>query len=163
MIPPCLTLSNILYISRVKWSNEGKGVVPSPTPLCYSYWKRSLLVTLDYGRQHYFTYFKERQGSPKTFTCIVYIYIYIYREREIKNKVFRRRFYYTHTHIYIYIYIYYCKINHFFELWRNDATLQHILSTMFLRFWIQSFSFSWIKCLTLTRELTVLYFLLIAG
>ena len=28
-IPPCLTLSNIRYVSRVKWSNPGKGVRPS--------------------------------------------------------------------------------------------------------------------------------------
>ena len=26
---PCLTLSNIRYISRVKWSNPGKEVAPS--------------------------------------------------------------------------------------------------------------------------------------
>ena len=26
MIPPCLTLSNIRYISSVKWSNPGKGI-----------------------------------------------------------------------------------------------------------------------------------------
>ena len=45
MIPPCLTLSNIRYISRVKWSNPGKVVVPSLTPWCCSYWKGSLLVT----------------------------------------------------------------------------------------------------------------------
>ena len=43
-ILPCLTLSNIRYISRVKWSNPGKGVVPSPTSWCSSYWKGSLLV-----------------------------------------------------------------------------------------------------------------------
>ena len=30
-MPPCLTLSIIRYGSRVKWSNPGKGVVPSPT------------------------------------------------------------------------------------------------------------------------------------
>ena len=47
LIPPCLTLSNIRYISRVKWSNPGKGVAPSPTPRCSSYWKGSLLVALD--------------------------------------------------------------------------------------------------------------------
>ena len=47
----CLTLSNIRYISRVKRSNPEKGVVPSPTPQCSSYWKRSLLVALDYSRQ----------------------------------------------------------------------------------------------------------------
>ena len=30
LIPPCLTLSNIKFVSRVKWSNPGKGVAPSP-------------------------------------------------------------------------------------------------------------------------------------
>ena len=54
LIPPCLTLSNIRDVSRVKWSNPGKGVAPSPTPWCSSSWKGSLLVTLDYGRQLYF-------------------------------------------------------------------------------------------------------------
>ena len=29
LIPPCLTLSNIRYVSRVKWSNPGKGIAPS--------------------------------------------------------------------------------------------------------------------------------------
>ena len=33
LIPPCLTLSNIRYVSRVKWSNHGKGVAPSPTTI----------------------------------------------------------------------------------------------------------------------------------
>ena len=31
LMPPCLTLSIIRYVSRVKWSNPGKGVAPSPT------------------------------------------------------------------------------------------------------------------------------------
>ena len=51
---PCLTLSNISYVSRVKWSNPGKGVAPSPIPQCSIYWKGSLRVALDYGRQLYF-------------------------------------------------------------------------------------------------------------
>ena len=42
MIPPCLTLSIIRYVSRVKWSNSGKGVAPSTTPRCSSFWKGSL-------------------------------------------------------------------------------------------------------------------------
>ena len=42
-----LTLSIIRYGSRVKWSNPGKGVVPSPTFWCSSYRKGSLRVTLD--------------------------------------------------------------------------------------------------------------------
>ena len=63
LIPTYLTLSNIRYVSRVKWSNPGKGVAPSPTLRCSSYWKRSLLVgPLDYSCQLYF----------------MYIYIYIY-------------------------------------------------------------------------------------
>ena len=53
-IPSCLipkTLKMVLDTSllntqwsRVKWSNPGKGVAPSPTPQCRSYWKGSLLV-----------------------------------------------------------------------------------------------------------------------
>ena len=42
-----------MYVSRVKWSYPGKGVAPFPTPRCSSYWKGSLLVALDYGRQLY--------------------------------------------------------------------------------------------------------------
>ena len=38
-------------------SNPEKGVAPSPTPWCSSYRKGSLRVSLDYGRQLYFTYF----------------------------------------------------------------------------------------------------------
>ena len=56
LMPPCLTLSIIRYGSRVKWSNPGKGVVPSPTPWCSSYQKESLQVTLDYDCQLYFMY-----------------------------------------------------------------------------------------------------------
>ena len=41
---PCLTLTIIKWGSRVKWSNPGNGVVPSPTLWCSSYWKGSLLV-----------------------------------------------------------------------------------------------------------------------
>ena len=37
LIPPCLTLSIIRHVSRVKYNNPGKGVVPSPTPQCSSY------------------------------------------------------------------------------------------------------------------------------
>ena len=48
--------SNIRYVSTVKWSNPGKGVAPSPTPRCSSYWKGSLQVALDYSRQLYLLY-----------------------------------------------------------------------------------------------------------
>ena len=56
LIHPLVTLSIIRYVSRVKWSNPGKGVAPSPTLWCSSYRKGSLRVTLDYGHQLYFTY-----------------------------------------------------------------------------------------------------------
>ena len=36
---PCLTLSTIMYRSRVKCSNPGNGVAPSPTLQWSSYWK----------------------------------------------------------------------------------------------------------------------------
>ena len=42
-------------LSRVKWSNPGKGVASSSTPRCSSNWNGSLLVALDYGRQHTYT------------------------------------------------------------------------------------------------------------
>ena len=54
LIHPCLTLSGTWYVLRVKWRNPGKGVAPSPTPRCSSYWKGSFRVALDYGRQLYF-------------------------------------------------------------------------------------------------------------
>ena len=65
LIPPCLTLSIIRYGSRVKWSNPGKGVGPSPTPWWTSYRKGNLRVTLDYSPQ-------------LTLSHLIYIYIYIY-------------------------------------------------------------------------------------
>ena len=37
-----------------KMEHPGNGVAPSPTPQCSSYWKGSLQVTLNYGRQLYY-------------------------------------------------------------------------------------------------------------
>ena len=55
LIPTCLTLRIIIYVSKVKWSNPRKGVAPSPTPQYSSYWKGSLQVTLNYRRIFTFT------------------------------------------------------------------------------------------------------------
>ena len=63
LILSSLTLSNIRYVSRIKWKNPGKRIAPYPTPRGSSYGKRSLLVALDYGRQ---------------LNLYIYIYIYIY-------------------------------------------------------------------------------------
>ena len=53
---PCLTLIITRYGSMVRWSNPGKRVAPSPTPLCCSYWKGSLRFALDYDRQLLYIY-----------------------------------------------------------------------------------------------------------
>ena len=42
LMPCCLTLSIIRYVSRVNWSNPGKEVAPFPTHWCSSYWKGRL-------------------------------------------------------------------------------------------------------------------------
>ena len=65
LIPPCLTISIMRYISRVKWSNPGKGVAPSLTPRCSSYWKGSFLVAYDYSRQLYLLTRKRKHPPPK--------------------------------------------------------------------------------------------------
>ena len=36
LMPPCLTLNIIGYGSKLKWSNPGNGIAPSPTPRCGS-------------------------------------------------------------------------------------------------------------------------------
>ena len=56
----CSALSTIRWGSRVKWSNPGNGVAPSPTPWCSSYWKGEPL------------------GHPQLRSPTLYIYIYIY-------------------------------------------------------------------------------------
>ena len=58
-MPPCLTLSIIRYGSRVKWSNPGKGVAPSPTPWCSKLSKR------------------EPSGHPRLWSPTLLFYIYI--------------------------------------------------------------------------------------
>ena len=47
LIPLCLILSFMSFVSRVTWSNPEKGVVPTPTPRCSSYRKGSLRVALE--------------------------------------------------------------------------------------------------------------------
>ena len=79
LIPPCSTLSIIRYVSSVKWSNPGKGLVPSPTPRRCSYWKRSLRVALDYSRQLYFFIFRKKLDG-----------IYTRMLRAILNKSWRQ-------------------------------------------------------------------------
>ena len=55
---------------KAKWSNQGKGLVHSPTLPCCSYWKGSLQVVLDYGRPTY-------KLCIYLSICFIFIYIYI--------------------------------------------------------------------------------------
>ena len=60
-MPPCLTLSIIRYGSRVKWSNPGKGVAPSPTHWCSKLSKR------------------EPSGHPRLWLpTLIYFYLLLY-------------------------------------------------------------------------------------
>ena len=58
------------YKVRIKGKIEQsrEGVAPSPTPWCSSYRKGSLRVTLDYGRQLYFTYSSSSSSSSSSVT-----------------------------------------------------------------------------------------------
>ena len=96
-MPPCLTLSIIRYGSRVKWTNPGNGVAPSPTPWCSSYRKGSFRVTLDYGRQLYLL----------TYSIYIYIYIYIYKIHSIYIYIYKIHKYnsYAISHLVIIIII----------------------------------------------------------
>ena len=53
MVRDASLLKTQQYKVRIKGKVEqsGIGVVPFPKPRCSSYWKRSLLVTLNYGSQ----------------------------------------------------------------------------------------------------------------
>ena len=65
------TFSIIRYVWRVKWSSPGKGLPPSPTRRCSSYWKESLRVVN-------FTYTYIHMYEEYIYMKIIYIYIYIY-------------------------------------------------------------------------------------
>ena len=64
LIPLCLTLSNIRYVPRAKWSNPGKGVAIEQR----AFWSPSITVT--------------------NFTYFIYIYIYIYIYAVIHRQIY---------------------------------------------------------------------------
>ena len=81
LIPSSLTLISIKYVSRVKWSNPGKGVASSPTPRCISYRKGSLLVTFDYGRQQ--QYIKSDNYGKIFLQVFVYKFTEYYKKKTL--------------------------------------------------------------------------------
>ena len=71
------TLLNTQYYKvrfKVKWSNPGKGVTPSPTPWCSSCRKVSPRVTLNYANFPFFIYIH------------IYILIFIYAVMSLLGK-----------------------------------------------------------------------------
>ena len=104
MIPPCLTLSNIKYISRVKWSNPGKRVAPSPTPWCSSYWKENLLVAsllIDIKKK---LTLSSPVGNSSNF-IIPNLFRYPF-DTTLHTHICVCMYVYMYVYIYIYIYIY---------------------------------------------------------
>ena len=90
LIPSCLTLSIIRYRSR-KWSNPGKGVVPSSTRWCSSYWKGNFRVALNYGRPVYYLL------TTDVYWCD---WLLTYTNIDVSEVCFH-----YHTYIYILVYI----------------------------------------------------------
>ena len=143
-IPPCLTHSNIRYVSKVEWTNPGKGVAASPTSQCSSYWKESLLVALDYGRHLYFyTYYIYAYIHMHIYMCVclslslslsIYIYIHICIHIYVYTYMYIHIYVYIHayiyiillTYIYIYIYIYIYWLHN--GMWYGPVQLDYRMS-----------------------------------
>ena len=92
LMAPCLTLSIIRYGSRVKWSNPGKGVAPSPTPWCSKQSKGERSSHPRLWSPTLLTLFTKY--SLTRYIGIIHIFTHVHTHTH------------THTHIYIYIYIY---------------------------------------------------------
>ena len=98
LIPPCLKLSNIRYVSRVKWSYPGKGAAPSPTPRCSNYWKGSLLVVLNKRETTLLTYkhshtFESSSNVHIKLYCFVVFFSHVlfWKEKVVQPKRKRKR------------------------------------------------------------------------
>ena len=90
-MPPYLTLSIIMYGSRVKWSNPWKGVAPSPTPRCSKLSKREpsghprlwsstlLFFVIDYYWKNYWKKFLEN-----IYMCNFWELIFILRPTSVR-------------------------------------------------------------------------------
>ena len=88
---------------KSKWSKSEKGVAPSPTSSCSSYWEENLRVNLDYGRP-------------------AYIYIYIYIQICM----------YICIYLYIYACVFCNLKNAFYNVYKNPSYTTHI-TTIFLK------------------------------
>ena len=82
-------------------------VFQSPTPQCCRYWKGSLHVALNFGRQLYLLYLYQK--------CLDMLFKRIYQIKKLDFALLKASPPYTHTnthtriyYIYIYIYVYMC-------------------------------------------------------
>ena len=115
---------DIRYVSRVKWSNPGKGVAPSPTPRCSSYWKGSFQVALDYGCQLYFYLYMNRSVliGKQTPSAVMQSLIGLKGERESNEYLLSARLYFKKLKLwnivlcFFFIYLYYLFIYLFIHL-----------------------------------------------
>ena len=114
MVLDVLTHSILRYGWRVKLSNPRKGVAHSSTPWCSSYWKGSLRVTLDYGRQlmcinlyfliNEYIWTRTRRQTHKSIYLSIYLSCLL---ASIYYSIFFNiLFTYIHTYIFIYLFIY---------------------------------------------------------
>ena len=124
LIPPCLTFSNIRYVSRAKWSNPEKGVAASPTPRCCSYWKGSLLVALDMVAN--FIYLHIYRIQHKQYVCT--------QLNAFKFRKMITYFYLIHINTY-FIYIFYHIIHTYYTyyIYILNILYIHIISSTSLK------------------------------
>ena len=95
LMPPGLTFSIVRQGSSVKWSNRGN------RSCCLPYWKRSVRVILNYGRQFYLHSYKYDFKTIQLiliflFFCFVSVFSLLFTSR-------------LSLSLYIYIYIYICE------------------------------------------------------
>ena len=127
---------------KVKWSNPGKGVAPSPTPRCSSYWKggfRETTLLFTYYLCHYFhlqIHWNDRFILiPSTIFLAgnsshinTHTYTHLHSHTHIHT--------HTHTHIYIYIYIYIYMIFFFFVGPKREKSKKNFHVHKEIYFWL---------------------------
>ena len=159
LMSSCLTFNIVRYGSRI---SGGKGVAPSLTPWCSSYWKGNLRVALDYGQPS--TYLIDRwdpnwpYNSRSKWTAInSYFWLQNFNAVEfgdkwylitalIMNNIINSEIC-THTHtymcIYIYIYIYIFQTFSFGHL-KLSKTLENSLCYCYTSYEMTD-QFSWFQ------------------
>ena len=92
LIVPCLTLSTIRWGSRVKWSNPGNWVAPSPIPQCRSYWKGNFRVPLNKGHElDLLLLYLQRHAIPSGL-CIIWGGSFQHKEKKVWGYLILRYF-----------------------------------------------------------------------